>query len=94
MKHGAVIRLETEPIPLAEGDSLVKGTLKASKLLGLGVSEEDGSLVIIEGSNLDKFLRARNISLQGDYSVGDDIPELCGLPCVVQKTETGYLEIA
>ena len=95
MKHGAVIRVMSKEIKLKEGDELQEGKqLRASKILGLGVSETTGSLIVILESKLAKFLTSKNVEIKGDYVTGDDVKELVGLPVVIQKTDDGYLEIA
>ena len=95
MKFGAVIRLISEIIPLKDGDELRDGKdLRASKILGLGTSEISGKYIIIEDSNLDKFLKSKKIKIENDYELGDNVQELLKVPVVIQKTEDGYLEIA
>lgn len=95
MKHGAVVRLVSEEIPFKDGDELPEEkTLRASKIFGINKSDEDGKLVIIEGSKLDKFLAVKQVEITKDYELGDNIEELIGINCVVQKNEDGFLELA
>jgi hypothetical protein len=94
MRHGVVIKLTSEVIQFLGGDELPEGkSLRASKILGLGVSEQDGSFVIIDDSKLDKFLRSKKVTIKGEYAIGDMVHELIGVQCVVQKTETGFLDL-
>jgi len=95
MKHGAVVRVASDVVAFKGDDQLPEGKeLRASRILGLGKSEKDGSLIIIEGSKLDKFLKQKQVEIVKDYELGDNIEELVGVACIVQKTEDGFLELA
>lgn len=95
MKFGAVVRVESEPLKFKGDDELPEGkSLRASRILGIGKSEKDGSLVIIENSKLEKFLKSKRVVIEREYELGENIEELMGVECVVQKTEDGFLELA
>jgi len=95
MKHGEVLRLMSEPLEFKGDDQLPEGKeLRASRIFGLGKSENDGALIIIENSKLEKFLKTKKVDIKKDYGLGDTIEELVGVSCIVQKTEDGFLELA
>lgn len=94
MKHGAVIRLASEVLEFKGEDELPDGKeLRASRIFGLGKSETDGSLIVIKDSKLEKFLKQKNVSIEKDYELGDSVEELIGIPCIIQKTDDGYLDL-
>jgi hypothetical protein len=94
MRHGEVVRILSEKIAFKGDDKLPEDKdLRASKLLGLGQTET-GELAVIESSKMDKFLKEKNIKIENDYSLGDNIKELIGVECTIQKTDDGFLELA
>lgn len=95
MKFGAVIKAVSKPIEFKGDDSLPGDQiLRATKIFSLGISEVDGSFIVLENSKLDKFLADKKVKITGEYKVGERIREMEGIKCIVQKTETGFLELA
>lgn len=95
MKHGDVIRLTSDEIKFKGDDSLPEEkTLRASRIFGLGKSEDDGKHIVIEDSKLDKFLIEKKVVIKGDYDVGDSVKELVGVDCIIQKNDDGFLELS
>lgn len=96
-KFGAVIKVETNPIKLIDGDKLPEGKLLTGSTV-LGLIERNGKFVIGIDSKADKFLQGHNVNIEKDISddlkVGDRIKVLDGKPVVLQKNNNGFLEIA
>lgn len=94
MKFGPIIRLLSEVIPFKGDDKLTEDkSLRASKILGLG-QDDNGELFVIEDSKAHKFFLSKKIVIKTDYKIGDNINELIGVQCIVQKTEDGFLELS
>lgn len=97
-KYGEVIFLQTNPIPLKDGDKLPDGKqLSASIMLGLHKAD-NGELVVGVDSKTDKWLKGKGINVEKDFpdtvAVGTELKALLGKQVTCQKNENGFLEIA
>lgn len=94
MKHGEVVKIVSEEVPFKAEDSLPEDKkLHASAIFGLQRNEAE-ELIIIQDGKFDKFLKAKQIEITETYEVGDNIKELLGVECVIQKNADGFLELA
>lgn len=95
-KYGKCLKVETNPIPLTDGDKLPDGKIFRASIL-LSFAEKDGEIFIGTDSKLDKFCKEHKIStadIPDDVKVGDLIKCFDGVKVICQKSKTGFLEIA
>jgi len=97
-KYGRVLKIESEPIPLKDGDKLPKDAkLTASVILGI-VCDADNNYYIGIDTRADKWLLSHGLTENDinviSLNVGDVVKQLIGKEVVCQKNENGFLEIA
>jgi len=92
---GPVIMLRSNVIELKGDDKLPDDkVLTATKILGL---RQDGENVVIgEGSATSEFLKGKKIDTSKipEFKEDEQIDCLIGMKCKVQKSKTGYLDLA
>lgn len=96
MQYGAVLKLQTAPIELKDGDRLPEGKQLTASIL-LSLIEKDNKLTVGIDTKADKWFKKHkvNIAKLPEVKPGDRVTMLEGMTVKVQENiKTGYLEIA
>lgn len=97
VKFGTVIKVQTNPIELKDGDKLPDGKHLSGSIM-LGLQETDDGLAIGIDSKADKWLKSHGVDVVKDIpdglKEGDQCKALLGKDVVLQVNSGGFLEIA